>query len=123
MPLTRPRYDGHAEWYDNWNKPHAERNAADVLDLLGPGAGLCLDLGCGSGLYFGVLAGTGRTVVGLDRSADQLRIAQRRSRRQWGRAIRGNHPPVRVPRGQRAHRRPAGFRPERIRRARRPVWS
>jgi hypothetical protein len=49
MPLTRPRYDGYAGWYDNWNKPHAERNAADVLDLLGPGAGLCLDLGCGSG--------------------------------------------------------------------------
>lgn len=80
MPLTRPRYDGHAEWYDNWNKPHAERNASDVLDLLGPGAGLCLDLGCGGGLYFDVLAATGRTVVGLDRSADQLRIAHSRSR-------------------------------------------
>jgi len=80
MPLARSRYDGHAEWYDSWNKPHAERNAPDVLDLLGPGAGLCLDLGCGSGLYFSVLAATGRTVVGLDRSADQLRIAQRRSR-------------------------------------------
>jgi len=80
MPLARSRYDGHAECYDSWNKPHAERNAPDVLDLLGPGAGLCLDLGCGSGLYFSVLAATGRTVVGLDRSADQLRIAQRRSR-------------------------------------------
>src|SRR2546426_12717121 len=44
------------------------------------GDGLCLDLGCGSGLYFDVLAATGRTVVGLDRSADQLRIAQGRSR-------------------------------------------
>ena len=76
MPLTRPRYDGYADWYDDWNKPHAERNAGDVRDLVGPGEGLCLDLGCGSGHYFGVLAGTGRTVVGLDRSADQLRIAQ-----------------------------------------------
>ena len=37
MPLTRSRYDGYAEWYDGWNQPHAERNAADVLDLLGPG--------------------------------------------------------------------------------------
>jgi SAM-dependent methyltransferase len=81
MPLTRSRYDGHAEWYDAWNKPHAERNAADVLDLLGSGDGLCLDLGCGSGLYFDVLTATGRTVVGLDQSADQLRIAQSRSRR------------------------------------------
>lgn len=81
MPLTRARYDGHAEWYDNWNRPNAERNASDVAELLGPGHGLCLDLGCGSGNYFDVLAATGRTVVGLDRSADQLRIAGGRSRR------------------------------------------
>jgi ubiquinone/menaquinone biosynthesis C-methylase UbiE len=80
MPLTQSRYDGHAEWYDSWNKPHAERNTPEVRDLLGPGQGLCLDLGCGSGLYFGVLGSTGRTVVGLDRSADQLRIARGRSR-------------------------------------------
>ena len=80
MPLTRSRYDGLADWYDSWNKPHAQRNARDVLDLLGPGDGLCLDLGCGGGLYFDVLAATGRTVVGLDRSADQLRIARGRSR-------------------------------------------
>ena len=51
MPLTRSRYDGYAEWYDGWNQPHAERNAAEVLDLLGPGEGLCLDLGCGCGHY------------------------------------------------------------------------
>src|SRR5215470_8666977 len=81
MPLTIPRYDGYADWYDNWNKPHAERNAPDVLDLLGSGDGLCLDLGCGSGNYFDVLAASGRTVVGLDRSADQLRIARGRSLR------------------------------------------
>jgi SAM-dependent methyltransferase len=80
VPLTRSRYDGHAEWYDGWNKPSAERNAAEVLDLLGAGAGLCLDLGCGGGLYFDVLAATGRTVIGLDGSADQLRVAHRRSR-------------------------------------------
>jgi SAM-dependent methyltransferase len=80
MPLTRSRYDGHAEWYDDWNQPNAERNAPDVRELLGPGDGLCLDLGCGSGHYFDVLAAAGRTVVGLDRSADQLRIAQGRSR-------------------------------------------
>jgi ubiquinone/menaquinone biosynthesis C-methylase UbiE len=81
MPLTAPRYDGHAAWYDEWNKPHAERNAPEVRELLGDGAtGPCLDLGCGSGLYFDVLAASGQVVVGLDRSADQLRIAQRRSR-------------------------------------------
>jgi SAM-dependent methyltransferase len=75
MPLTRSRYDGHADWYDSWNQPHAERNASAVRDLLGAGDGLCLDLGCGSGHYFDVLASTGRTVIGLDRSAGQLRLA------------------------------------------------
>jgi SAM-dependent methyltransferase len=77
----RARYDGYADWYDDWNKPHAERNASEIGKLLGPGDGLCLDLGCGSGHYFDVIAATGRTVVGLDYSADQLRIARRRSRR------------------------------------------
>lgn len=80
MPLTRSRYDGYAEWYDGWYQPHAEADAASVLDLLGPGDGLCLDLGCGCGHYFDALASTGRTVIGLDRSADQLRIARGRGR-------------------------------------------
>jgi SAM-dependent methyltransferase len=81
MLLTGSRYDGHADWYEEWNKPNAERNAAEIRELLGPGDGRCLDLGCGGGLYFAVLASTGRTVVGLDCSADQLRIARDRSRR------------------------------------------
>ena len=79
MPL-RARYDGYADWYEGWNTPHAERNAAEVRELLGPGRGLCLDLGCGGGHYFDVIAATGRTVVGLDYSADQLRFARNRSR-------------------------------------------
>jgi len=80
MAVTGVRYDGHADWYDHWNKPHIAGNAPEVLNLLGAGDGLCLDLGCGTGLYFDVLAGAGWTVVGLDRSADQLRIARDRSR-------------------------------------------
>ncbi len=86
MLITGSRYDGHADWYDDWNRPNAERNAPELRDLLGPGQGLCLDLGCGSGLYLDVLAATGRTVVGLDLSADQLRIARSRSRQ----IVRGN---------------------------------
>lgn len=77
---VRARYDGYAEWYDEWNLPNAERNAAELQELLGPGDGLCLDLGCGAGHYFGAIAATGRTVLGLDYSADQLRIALNRSR-------------------------------------------
>jgi len=69
------RYDGHADWYDDWRKPHAASTARELADLLGPGEELCLDLGCGTGLFLDALAATGRAVVGLDRSADQLRIA------------------------------------------------
>src|SRR5215831_20332568 len=79
MPL-QARYDGHADWYESWNLPNAEGCAAEVADLIGPGRGLCLDLGCGGGHYFDVIAATGRTVVGLDYSADQLRFARNRSR-------------------------------------------
>jgi SAM-dependent methyltransferase len=82
MPAaTTARYDGHADWYEAWNQPNALRNAPVVRDLLGPGTGACLDLGCGGGGYLDALAATGRTVVGLDRSADQLRFARRRSAR------------------------------------------
>lgn len=69
------RYDGLAEWYDTFNAPLAAANQAELIELLGPGEGPCLDLGCGTGLYFDAIRATGRTPVGLDRSADQLRIA------------------------------------------------
>src|SRR5215469_13359949 len=73
------RYDGHADWYDDWRKQSVEGNALDVRGLLGPGEGPCLDLGCGTGLFLDALAATGRTVVGVDCSADQLRVARARS--------------------------------------------
>ncbi len=79
--MAGARYDGHADWYHAWRKPAVAGNAREVAELLGPGEGLCLDLGCGSGLFLDALAVTGRTVVGLDRSADQLRIARRQSGR------------------------------------------
>jgi SAM-dependent methyltransferase len=78
MPAAR--YDGHADWYDEWRAGHVNENAAEIAALLGPGDGTCLDLGCGTGLLLEALAATGRMVVGLDRSADQLRLAQQRSR-------------------------------------------
>jgi SAM-dependent methyltransferase len=81
MDGTKARYDGHASWYDDWNKPHAEHNAPELTELLGRGEGLCLDLGCGSGHYFEAIESTGRTVVGLDFSADQLSFARTRSHR------------------------------------------
>ncbi|WP_433359046.1 class I SAM-dependent methyltransferase [Streptosporangium sp. CA-115845] len=74
------RYEGHAEWYDDYIGPGAAANVDWIVDLLGPGEGLCLDVGCGTGLYLDTIRSTGRTVVGLDRSADQLRLARRRDR-------------------------------------------
>jgi len=47
---------------------------------MGPGEGLCLDLGCSTGLYFDVIRDYGRSVAGVDRSFDQMQIAQRRNR-------------------------------------------
>jgi SAM-dependent methyltransferase len=81
MPVTAARYDGHADWYEEWSQPFVENTAAAVRQLIGPGDGLCLDVGCGGGAYLDALATTGRTVVGLDRSADQLRFARHRSPR------------------------------------------
>ena len=71
-------YEGIADWYDEYNASAAEQHAAHLAAILGPGDGRCLDLGCGTGQYLDTIRGTGRAVVGLDRSADQLRVAARR---------------------------------------------
>jgi len=74
-----PRYDGLADWYDAYNHDAAQSHADDLIRLLGPGDGLALDVGCGTGHYVAAIASTGRTVVGVDLSADQLRIARTRT--------------------------------------------
>lgn len=80
MGLTsKARYDGISGWYDEHAGPSAESSSAELLSLLGPGDGLCLDLCCGTGLYFDAIRASGRSVVGVDRSADQLTIAGRRA--------------------------------------------
>ena len=74
------RYNGVADWYAERSADWAEHNREDLLELIGPGDGrLCLDLGCGPGNYFAMIQSTGRTVIGLDRSSDQLRIARGRA--------------------------------------------
>ncbi len=74
------RYDGLASWYEDYNAESARHNRGPLMELLGEGAGWCLDVGCGTGHYFDAIRATGRSVVGLDRSADQLRIAVDRDR-------------------------------------------
>ncbi len=78
---SEARYDGIADWYDGYNEEAARSHGAELLRLLGPGAGPCLDLGCGTGHYFDVIRASGRVPVGLDRSADQLRVARGRAER------------------------------------------
>jgi SAM-dependent methyltransferase len=75
------RYDGLADAYDAFVDVHAPYYsvAADALRrrlLTGPGR--CLDLGCGGGHFTAVAVELGWTVVGVDGSADQLRVARRR---------------------------------------------
>ncbi|GAA2798288.1 class I SAM-dependent methyltransferase [Kribbella solani] len=75
----RARYDGLADWYDERFGADAPTHQPGLLDLLGTGSGPCLDIGCGTGRNFGTIRATGRTVVGLDFSADQLRRARTRT--------------------------------------------
>ncbi|HYW25300.1 MAG TPA: class I SAM-dependent methyltransferase [Terriglobales bacterium] len=78
------RYDGHAQWYDQTfveygDLERAGSSSAQLADLLGAGEGWCLDVACGTGLHFRAIASTGRRVIGVDISRDQLIVARRRS--------------------------------------------
>lgn len=73
------RYNGLADWYDARFVVGASRHLPSLPELLGPGSGPCLDLGCGTGRNFDTIRDSGRSVVGVDRSADQLRLARTRS--------------------------------------------
>lgn len=75
------RYDGVADWYDETFGANAREDgvAGLVAARLGQGRRrTLLDVGCGSGLVFGVVRDWGWGVVGVDLSADQLRIARQR---------------------------------------------
>lgn len=90
------RYDGHATWYDDYVAPTGAAGpvtaTADALtvDLLGTGSGRCLEIGCGGGTRLGLLSSLGWTPLGLDVSADQLRLALPRSRAVSAGLVRGD---------------------------------
>jgi len=74
------RYDGLAEWYDGYIHGGGGSEYTDEIrrllrELVGSGAGRLLDVGCGGGAFFDQLSALGWSVVGVDDSADQLRIA------------------------------------------------
>lgn len=77
--MSTARYDGHADWYDDWARTEgagAMSAVQEVLDeLVPPGSGAAVDVGCGTGLHVAPIRGRGYAVMGVDVSADQLRLA------------------------------------------------
>jgi SAM-dependent methyltransferase len=73
------RYDGIADWYDTefLGDVHDPGRIA-ALELLGPGRGRLLDLGCGTGAQTIAFRDAGWDVTGLDSSEDMLRRARDR---------------------------------------------
>jgi SAM-dependent methyltransferase len=77
----KPVYDGLADEYEAFRSLQREyyRPAEEALrSLLGTGHGRCVDVGCGAGHFVGVARALGWEVVGVDESADQLRLARSR---------------------------------------------
>jgi SAM-dependent methyltransferase len=78
-----PAYDAYADWYETYMSAdgvgdYVRRVHTTLGDLLGPGAGTCLDVCCGTGAHASVLAELGWSPVGVDLSRGQLRHAVRR---------------------------------------------
>lgn len=77
--MTPARYDGLADWYDQSVARYSATATPLIVRLVGVGPGRCLDVGCGTGAHLAALGGAGWSVVGVDASADQLRVARRRA--------------------------------------------
>lgn len=75
---SRERFDGlHAPTYDReWGaiSPSHDAMVRRLMDVTRPG-GTVLDAACGTGKYWPLVLGAGRTVVGVDQSAGMLRVA------------------------------------------------
>lgn len=77
-------YDEIADWYEDefLRRPPAPGHplslAGHLDDLLGPGEGVCLEIGCGTGIHAAHLARLGWTPVGVDVSHGMLRHARAR---------------------------------------------
>jgi ubiquinone/menaquinone biosynthesis C-methylase UbiE len=76
-------YDQIADWYEE--QFLAGQGGADPLSvsralrvLLDAGSGVCLEIGCGTGVHAGQVRGLGWTPVGVDLSAGMLRHAKGR---------------------------------------------
>ena len=87
MP-TAP-YDQIADWYEHEflgvqarGGPHEDADPLGIdralADLLAAGSGICLDIGCGTGVHAACVRELGWTPVGIDLSAGMLRHARGR---------------------------------------------
>lgn len=72
------RYDGIAQWYEEFRPALAVDEEAALRRLLGSGGGRCLDVGCGTGVSTVTVAELGWSAVGVDLSEDMLRSARSR---------------------------------------------
>ncbi len=89
MPTAAP-YDEIADWYENEflvrqrtvgdEAVFSDRLGIDqaLAELLGPGTGTCLEVGCGTGIYAERIASLGRDPVGVDISSAMLGYAKPR---------------------------------------------
>ena len=88
MPTAAP-YDEIADWYESVflarQRAASAGEFADALgidqalvELLGAGAGRCLEVGCGTGIYADRIRQLGWTPVGIDLSTGMLRYARDR---------------------------------------------
>src|SRR2546423_1749316 len=81
--MSGARYDGLASWYDGefasaFAPAFAGLLASRAAQYVGPRR-VVVDVGCGTGFYFGALQARGLGVVGIDISADQLHVARDRA--------------------------------------------
>jgi len=86
MPTSAP-YDEIAEWYETVFLARQRDGVSPdgfadtlgidqaVVEMLGPGDGSCLEVGCGTGIYATRLRQLGWTPIGVDLSAGMLRHA------------------------------------------------
>jgi SAM-dependent methyltransferase len=75
-------YDAIAEWYETSFLAGQREDPLDirpiVRELLGPGSGPCLEVGCGTGVHAELIRSLGRTPLGVDVSEGMLRYAAER---------------------------------------------
>lgn len=85
MVAPAAAYDAIADWYEREFLPGTAAAGADPLgigaaldDLLGQGRGICLEIGCGTGVHASRVHSLGWAPCGIDLSAAMLRYASGR---------------------------------------------